>query len=101
MARALASAEAKALHADGALLIGRINTFTAVVGGCRAAGLLSGVAFAAIVVGGWWGPTVLVSCSSARIPTRYRGRCSPPLATLVTAATVVAGPALDRERGPS
>lgn len=28
MARALASAEAKALHADGALFIGRIKTFT-------------------------------------------------------------------------
>ena len=27
LARALASAEAKALHADGALLIGRITTF--------------------------------------------------------------------------
>jgi uncharacterized protein (TIGR02118 family) len=28
LARALASAEAKALHADGALFIGRIRTFT-------------------------------------------------------------------------
>jgi len=71
---------------------------SAEVGGRRAAGLLSGVAFAAIVVGLLVGPAtfglLLVRWNSYAVPWAVFAA----LATLVTAATVVAGPAIDRER---
>ncbi len=78
--------------------VGIFFIVSAEVGGRRAAGLLSGVAFAAIVVGLLVGPAtfglLLVRWNSYAVPWAvFAG-----LATLVTAATVVAGPAIDRER---
>jgi MFS family permease len=74
---------------------------SAEVGGHRAAGLLSGVAFAAIVIGLLVGPTVfgvlLVRWDSYAVPWAVFAA----LAALVTAAAVAAGPAIDRERNPS
>jgi predicted MFS family arabinose efflux permease len=80
--------------------VGIFFIVSAEIGGRRAAGLLSGVAFAAIVVGLLVGPTVfgvlLVVSDSYAVPwATFAG-----LATLVTAATVITGPAIDRERGP-
>jgi MFS family permease len=80
--------------------VGIFFIVSAEVGGQRAAGLLSGVAFAAIVVGLLVGPAVfgllLVRADSYSVPWAVFAT----LAVLVTAATVVAGPAIDRERGP-
>ncbi len=78
--------------------VGIFFIVSAEVGGHRAAGLLSGVAFAAIVVGLLVGPAtfglLLVRWNSYAVSWAvFAG-----LATLVTAATVVAGPAIDRER---
>lgn len=78
--------------------VGVFFVISAEVGGRRAAGLLSGVAFAAIVVGLLAGPAtfglLLVRWDSYAVPWAvFAG-----LATLVTVATVVAGPAIDRER---
>lgn len=78
--------------------VGVFFVISAEVGGRRAAGLLSGVAFAAIVVGLLVGPAtfglLLVHWNSYAVPWAVFAA----LATLVTAATVVAGPAIDRER---
>ena len=78
--------------------VGVFFVISAEVGGRRAAGLLSGVAFAAIVVGLLVGPAtfglLLVRWNSYAVPWAVFAA----LATLVTAATVVAGPAIDRER---
>jgi MFS family permease len=78
--------------------VGIFFIVSAEVGGQRAAGLLSGVAFAAIVVGLLVGPAVfgllLVRADSYSVPWAVFAT----LAVLVTAATVVAGPAIDRER---
>jgi MFS family permease len=78
--------------------VGIFFIVSAEVGGRRAAGLLSGVAFAAIVVGLLVGPAtfglLLVRWNSYAVPWAvFAG-----LAVLVTTATVVAGPAIDRER---
>jgi MFS family permease len=78
--------------------VGIFFVVSAEVGGRRAAGLLSGVAFASIVVGLLVGPTLfgllLVRSDSYAVPWAvFAG-----LAVLVTAATVVTGPAIDRER---
>ena len=81
--------------------VGVFFVISAEVGGRRAAGLLSGVAFAAIVVGLLVGPAtfglLLVRWNSYAVPWAVFAA----LAILVTAATVVAGPAIDREREPS
>jgi len=81
--------------------VGVFFTISAEVGGRPAAGLLSGVAFAAIVVGLLVGPAtfgvLLVRWNSYAVPWAVFAA----LAILVTAATVVAGPAIDREREPS
>lgn len=81
--------------------VGVFFVISAEVGGRRAAGLLSGVAFAAIVVGLLVGPVtfglLLVRWNSYAVPWAVFAA----LATLVTAATVVAGPAIDRERESS
>jgi sugar phosphate permease len=81
--------------------VGVFFIISAEVGGRRAAGLLSGVAFAAIVVGLLVGPAtfglLLVRWNSYAVPWAVFAA----LATLVTAATVVAGPAIDREREPA
>jgi len=78
--------------------VGVFFVISAEVGGRRAAGLLSGVAFAAIVVGLLVGPAtfglLLVRWNSYAVPWAVFAA----LAMLVTAATVVAGPAIDRER---
>ncbi len=78
--------------------VGIFFIVSAEVGGRRAAGLLSGVAFTAIVVGLLVGPAtfglLLVRWNSYAVPWAvFAG-----LAALVTTATVVAGPAIDRER---
>ena len=78
--------------------VGIFFIVSAEVGGRRAAGLLSGVAFASIVVGLLVGPAtfglLLVRWNSYTVPWAvFAG-----LAVLVTTVTVVAGPAIDRER---
>jgi ACS family hexuronate transporter-like MFS transporter len=78
--------------------VGIFFIVSAEVGGRRAAGLLSGVAFASIVAGLLVGPAVfgllLVRWDSYAVPWAvFAG-----LAALVTAATLLAGPAIDRER---
>ncbi len=81
--------------------VGIFFIVSAEVGGHRAAGLLSGVAFAAIVVGLLVGPAVfgllLVRSDSYAVPWAVFAA----LATIVTTATVVASPAIDREREPA
>jgi MFS family permease len=81
--------------------VGIFFIVSAEVGGRRAAGLMSGVAFAAIVVGLLVGPAafglLLVSSDSYAVPWAVFAA----LATVVTAATIVAGPAIDREREPA
>ena len=81
--------------------VGIFFIVSAEVGGRRSAGLLSGVAFAAIVVGLLVGPTVfgllLVRWDSYAVPWAVFA----VLAMVVTMATLVAGPAIDRERGPA
>src|SRR4029453_2050349 len=71
---------------------------SAELGGVRRAGLLSGVAFASIVVGLLIGPAVfgllLDHWDSYAVPWVIFAT----LATLVTAATLLAGPAIDRAR---
>lgn len=81
--------------------VGIFFIVSAEAGGRRAAGLLSGVAFASIVVGLLVGPAVfgllLVRWDSYAVPWTVFAA----LAAAVTAATLVAGPAIDRERRPS
>jgi MFS transporter, ACS family, hexuronate transporter len=81
--------------------VGVFFIISAEVGGRRAAGLLSGMAFAAIVVGLLVGPAtfglLLVRWNSYAVPWAVFAA----LATLVTAATLMAGPAVDREREPA
>jgi sugar phosphate permease len=78
--------------------VGIFFIISAEVGGRRASGLLSGVAFASIVAGLLVGPTVfgllLVRWDSYAAPWAVFAA----LAALVTAATLAAGPAIDRER---
>jgi MFS family permease len=78
--------------------VGIFFIVSAEVGGRRAAGLLSGVAFAAIVAGLLVGPAVfgllLTRADSYALPWAVFAA----LAALVSLATVVAGPAIDRER---
>jgi MFS family permease len=78
--------------------VGIFFVVSAEVGGRRSAGLLSGVAFASIVVGLLVGPAVfgllLVRADSYVLPWAvFAG-----LAALVSAATLASGPAIDRER---
>jgi MFS transporter, ACS family, hexuronate transporter len=89
--------------ASGAGAYGWVGIFfivSAEVGGRRAAGLLSGVAFAVIVLGLLVGPTVfgllLVGSDSYSVPWAVFAA----LAILVTVAAVAAGPAIDRQREP-
>jgi MFS family permease len=81
--------------------VGIYFTVSAEVGGRRAAGLLSGVAFAAIVVGLLVGPAVfgllLTRADSYTLPWAVFAA----LATLVVGATLGAGRAIDRHRVPS
>lgn len=77
--------------------VGIFFVISAEVGGPRQAGLLSGMAFASIVVGLLIGPTMfgllLVSLDSYRAAwTAFA-----VLATLVTVTAILAGPAIDRE----
>jgi ACS family hexuronate transporter-like MFS transporter len=78
--------------------VGIFFIVSAEVGGRGAAGLLSGVAFAAIVAGLLVGPAIfgllLVRWDSYAVPWAVFAA----LAALVTAATLLAGPAIDRER---
>lgn len=78
--------------------VGIFFIVSAEVGGRRASGLLSGVAFASIVAGLLVGPAVfgllLVRWDSYAVPWAVFAA----LAALVTVATLVAGPAIDRER---
>jgi cyanate permease len=80
--------------------VGIFFIVSAEVGGRRAAGLLSGVAFAVIVLGLLVGPTVfgllLVGSDSYSVPWAVFAA----LAILVTVAAVAAGPAIDRQREP-
>ncbi len=78
--------------------VGIFFVVSAEVGGRRSAGLLSGVAFASIVVGLLVGPAVfgllLVCADSYVLPWAvFAG-----LAVLVSAATLASGRAIDRER---
>jgi len=77
--------------------VGIFFVISAEVGGPRQAGLLSGMAFASIVVGLLIGPTVfgllLVSADSYRVAWAAFAA----IAALVTAAALLAGPAIDRE----
>jgi MFS transporter, ACS family, aldohexuronate transporter len=77
--------------------VGIFFVISAEVGGPRQAGLLSGMAFASIVVGLLIGPTVfgllLVGSNSYKAAwAAFAG-----IATLVTLAALLAGPAIDRE----
>ena len=77
--------------------VGIFFVISAEVGGSRQAGLLSGMAFASIVMGLLIGPTVfgllLVSADSYRAAwAAFAG-----IATLVTLTALLAGPAIDRE----
>jgi MFS family permease len=78
--------------------VGVFFVISAELGGVRRAGLLSGVAFASIVVGLLIGPAVfgllLDHWDSYAVPWVIFAT----LATLVTAATLLAGPAIDRAR---
>ena len=78
--------------------VGVFFVISAELGGVRRAGLLSGIAFASIVVGLLIGPAVfgllLEHWDSYAVPWVVFAA----LATLVTAATLLAGPAIDRER---
>ena len=78
--------------------VGIFFVVSAEVGGRRSAGLLSGMAFASIVVGLLVGPAVfgllLVRADSYVLPWAvFAG-----LAVLVSAAMLASGPAIDRER---
>jgi MFS family permease len=78
--------------------VGIFFIISAELGGRRASGLLSGVAFASIVAGLLVGPTVfgllLVRWDSYAAPWAVFAT----LAALVTVATLAAGPTIDRER---
>lgn len=81
--------------------VGIFFVVSAEVGGPRAAGLLSGVAFAAIVVGLLVGPTVfgllLVRADSYALPWAAFAA----LAVVVATAALVTAPAIARERSPA
>jgi ACS family hexuronate transporter-like MFS transporter len=78
--------------------VGVFFVISAELGGVRRAGLLSGMAFASIVVGLLIGPAVfgllLEHWDSYAVPWVVFAA----LATLVTTATLLAGPAIDRQR---
>ena len=80
--------------------VGIFFVMSAEAGGRRAAGLLSGVAYAAIVIGLLVGPATfgLLLVRSNSYATSWAVFAG--LAALVTAATLLAGPAIDREREP-
>ena len=77
--------------------VGIFFVISAEVGGTRQAGLLTGVAFGAIVVGLLTGPSVfgllLVGADSYRVAWAAFAA----IATLVALAALLAGPAIDRE----
>jgi len=79
--------------------VGIFFVISAEVGGSRQAGLLSGVAFASIVVGLLGGPAVfgllLERWDSYAVPWAAFAA----LSALVTATMLFAGAAIDRERG--
>ena len=76
--------------------VGIFFVISAEVGGPREAGMLSGMAFASIVTGLLAGPTLfgflLVTWDSYAVPWATFA----VLGTLVTAATLLTGPAIDR-----
>lgn len=78
--------------------VGIFFVISAEVGGPREAGLLSGMAFTSIVTGLLAGPTLfgllLVTWDSYAVPWAVFA----VLAALVTVATILAGPAIDRAR---
>lgn len=78
--------------------VGIFFIVSAEIGGRRASGLLSGVAFASIVAGLLVGPTVFGVLLVRRDPYAVPWAVFAALAALVTGATLVAGPAIDRER---
>jgi MFS family permease len=97
-APALAGALAFASGVGAYGWVGIFFTVSAEAGGRRASGLLSGVAFASIVAGLLVGPALfgilLVRWDSYAAPWAVFAA----LAVLVTLATLLAGPAVDRER---
>src|SRR5262249_47384536 len=78
--------------------VGVFFVISAELGGVRRAGLLSGVAFASIVVGVLVGPAVLWLSLGHWDSSSVPWGVFAALATLVTAATLLAGPTIDRER---
>jgi MFS family permease len=81
--------------------VGIFFIISAEAGGRRAAGMLSGVAFAAIVIGLLVGPAtfglLLVRWNSYAVAWAVFAA----LASVVTIATLALGPAIDRERAPA
>jgi len=77
--------------------VGIFFVISAEVGGPRQAGLLSGMAFASIVVGLLIGPTVFGLLLVAADSYRAAWAAFAVIATLVTLIALLGGPAIDRE----
>ncbi|HET7343533.1 MAG TPA: MFS transporter [Methylomirabilota bacterium] len=77
--------------------VGIFFVISAEIGGARQAGLLSGMAFASIVIGLLVGPSVFGLLLVAADSYRAAWAAFAAIATLVTLAAMLAGPAIDRE----